>query len=316
MIKKNIPKSFNNFMKPIEANNFLEKMEKPNVLRVIKEEHTRILENLDSKNQRNIGYEEKEIPTKSFFCGLWNCFPTTSTADVDDTSINNDQYYYINGFENEKKFLCCVNPNEQTIDSFLKTVWDKKIQIIVTFSTSLFDTTYFAYWRFRKNYEAKYNEFKIETINIDVKFLYALTTLRITYRNILVREVLHFCYFSWPENNLNCNIGSFIKFMLEVNLVNKNIFALKSVNKNYKHSPVLIHCNDGFNRSAAFCLLDISISIFEKFKIVCLPRIVKQFQKQRKDCLNNKNIYIFCHYVLYEYISNNKLFNKVNVVCN
>nr|CAG25449.1 putative tyrosine phosphatase protein [Toxoneuron nigriceps polydnavirus] len=291
------------YLEPMSAERFIEKLSSLNAIAILKQEHADILASVQCDTTVGIGYETNEAQTgNSLFFFLRNCLPTYGQADSSETPQYDDSYYFIDGYKQKQKFICCKNPNEDEIDYFWQKIWNENVKIIVTFSITSSDVTSVRYLKLQNNSEVMYKEFCITVAGINISDSRVMTILHLKNQNNLIREVQCFCYTHWSRDELCYDVKSIIKFTSDINEVNTNFEALQSAEKSDKYSPILIHCSDGLNRSASFCLLDISISIFEKFGTVCFPRLLKQFQHQKIGCIDDVFYYIFCNYVLYSYI--------------
>nr|CAG25447.1 putative tyrosine phosphatase protein [Toxoneuron nigriceps polydnavirus] len=282
------------------AENLLKKLTSPNTIRLIKQKHARILRDTEYKTAICVDQDDVQIED-SLWC-LRSCFPTFNQPDLTTSPINNDFGYYIDGYKEKRKFICCKNPNEETIGSFFQTVWDNKIKIIVTFCTSLFNGVYYRYWPIRINLEKRYDTFTVKALSITINSYSVLTILNLVNHNNSVRIVQHYCYNRWPQNESCYDAESILQLIDDINGVNRNIYPFLCIEKYIKQSPILVHCNDGMNKSAAFCLIDNSISMFKHVGDICIPCLFVKLLRQKNNCINEVSNYIFCHYVVFKFI--------------
>lgn len=293
----------------ISAENFLETMQKENVKKRIEQEHADILARVDSMNLK---HESGEIQVQNNSYCFQSCLPMIVNSDFRHVTVNSNYYDYVDGYERKQKFICGRNPEFDTIHIFLQTVWDNNVNIIVTFYNSSSDVGAYPYWMLKVNSNEKHGKYKIKVIRVITNSFWVSTTLRLTYRDHCHRIIRHFCYTRWPQHSLWYDAKSILKLIFEVNTLNEYMNAWPFTRRSINRSPILIHCNDDLNRSTAFCLLDISISMFKNMKTVCVPEIFMMLQQQRKGCIAKVSHYVFCYSALYQYVSEHINDDEIN----
>ena len=73
--------------------------------------------------------------------------------------------------------------------------------------------------------------------------------------------------------------------------------ANRKVNKSYreKSSPIVVHCNDGCNRTGAYCLIDLVLNRLTKgVKEIDLAATLEHLRDQRPGMVKNKEQFEFC----------------------
>ncbi|XP_022100235.1 receptor-type tyrosine-protein phosphatase alpha-like [Acanthaster planci] len=82
------------------------------------------------------------------------------------------------------------------------------------------------------------------------------------------------------------------------------ILTVEKEKEKGKHSPILVHCIDGLNRSGVFCVLKNSLDRLHQDDTVDIMQTTKVLRLNRPNMLNDLNLYRFCYDAMLAYVSN------------
>lgn len=106
----------------------------------------------------------------------------------------------------------------------------------------------------------------------------------------------NFLFKNWEWEDFSSPEYDFINLLCVVRIYNQSIEIPRSLNDK---CPIVVHCSDGLQKSAAFCALDIAVSKFLQEGKVNLFSIVSNLRKNRYECLCDVNDYGLCYVVIY-----------------
>ncbi|KAG6558334.1 protein tyrosine phosphatase N1 [Microplitis demolitor] len=209
---------------------------------------------------------------------------------------------YVDGFEDDKKFIITQGPMEETCNDFWKAVWQNNCSIIVmltpTKGTNGEELCY-QYWSLNEDSNIITEDFVIETVNTSVRPTYILTTLRITDKiSNDSRRISHYQYTEWPVDETPTNHVDFIKF---IKIININRKKSGSNNQQQLLSPIVVHCSDGVKKTGIFCAVDISLNQLVLRKTVSLAKTAEKIRQQRHSTISTPDDYLYYNQVIMFY---------------
>ncbi|XP_057318883.1 tyrosine-protein phosphatase non-receptor type 9-like [Microplitis mediator] len=209
---------------------------------------------------------------------------------------------YVDGFEDNKKFICTQGPMEETCNDFWKAVWQNNCYIIVMLTPTKGtkgEELCYQYWSLNKDSKTTTEDFVIETVNTSVQPTYTLTTLCITDKTSNdLRKISHYQYTEWPVDETPTNHVDFIKF---IKIINTNKQKSASNNQQQLLSPIVVHCSDGVKKTGIFCAVDISLNQLVRMKTVSLANTAERIRQQRHSTISTPDDYLYYNQVIMFY---------------
>ncbi|XP_061704200.1 tyrosine-protein phosphatase non-receptor type 9-like [Cydia pomonella] len=166
---------------------------------------------------------------------------------------------YIDGYRHPKKYITCPAPLKNTRSEFWKMVWNHKSQIIVMLCNTIENgqTQCYRYWIPIEGVALRCGELEIKTVKISsTRRDYTITELMVTGDDGGNLKVTHFWYEQWQEHDLSPDELVFTDLLVMTKVYQLGIDA--------RSSSIVVHCNNGLERSMAFCAVDICLTRLEK----------------------------------------------------
>ncbi|CAH2095653.1 unnamed protein product [Euphydryas editha] len=207
---------------------------------------------------------------------------------------------HVDGHNVKGRFLCTQAPLQETAQDFWKMIFSHQVRVIVMLTRIVEKgrEACYPYWSPKKRRKVVHGKFTIETLKIKSFRYYVVTNLRVTDNTEASLDVQHFAYTDWPRNSLPRDASEFLDFVLAVRAA-QSMADLNSKGGNVP--PILVHCSDGFNRTGAFCAIDVSLSLYDERATISLSLVVRNLRKQRHNCLSLPEHYVFCYLIVLIY---------------
>lgn len=261
----------------------------------LRQEHTTLMMNMEaSASAENLGNGK---PGTGELCFDHN--QVILKEDKESSDYINASY--IDSFKQPKAYIVTKTPDsEAEIHKFWKMVWEQQSEIIVMLNKPDQNEKGVLYWKLEERVTLYCGKLNVETIKVrHLHHSFEITTLLITHEDGGSLLVDHFLYKNWPKIDSVPPGADFLDLVNMTRTDNKYVQKLSNGCK----SPVVVHCSDGLNRSIVFCAIDIAITKDQKVIDVSIFSIVAQLRKQRYNCLNNVNHYVFCYSAFCEYLN-------------
>lgn len=280
----------------IFAMDFLIFMDQPESLDCIIHEYNTM--ELNRREFTSLEESEDKEPDEDgclqFMCYLFHCMK--NSEEKYPGAIFIDGY---DDYDGQHKYICVKNPKAENCEKLLKVVWYQKIDTIVMISRQSDDKCY-QYWNLTEGSETESGGYKIKTLKIITEPHYVLTVLCLSDHTNHERQISHYRYTGWPADNDSHDPNTFLSFVCSLNDIYANL--KKKRPSGGKFGPVLVHCDDGLNTSAMYCILDICITQFKKTGTLSVAKTLEKMREQKYNCLNDLNDYTFCYRVLHKYV--------------
>ncbi|KAJ8894202.1 hypothetical protein PR048_006812 [Dryococelus australis] len=119
--------------------------------------------------------------------------------------------------------------------------------------------------------------------------------LDLSDRNGVSREICHFMYPGWTENNVPNDVTEFYKFVQRVNQMRTAVIQVSLKSKGNLPGPIIVHCDIGIGRTGIYCTVDYAIFQLMNTQMTSLPQIVRKIRKQRHSSVTTFEQYFFCY---------------------
>lgn len=206
---------------------------------------------------------------------------------------------YVDGFQDEKKFLCTGNPTENSVEDFFNTLWKEHIYIIVSLSrpTSNNANQCYQYWSKEENGVLQAGQYQMKTVKIKTINNFVVTELHLKYGIGHSRQLCHFSYSDWTVSDVPCDVTKFFHFILKVNRlceVAKRALKVHEV----PVGPIVVHSTHGSSKTGTFCASDFAIYQMNRMTRMSLPNIVIDIRRQLRSQVISPEQYYFCYYIV------------------
>ncbi|AEE09520.1 protein tyrosine phosphatase [Cotesia vestalis bracovirus] len=233
--------------------------------------------------------------------------------DSDSTYIHAN---FVDGFEDEKKFICAQGPKTNTVGDFWKLVWEKDVRMIVSLTQiDCEDGVCYEYWVAEEGYELLFGRYAVKTLMIKEEPGYITTLLSIfdvTYGES--RLVTHYCYTAWPSYGAPANLKEFLAFMSTVHQEREWSLERARLQFASQPGPILVHCSAGVGRTGTFCAIDHALNCLKKTKAVSVQESVLAIRKMRHLSVVTLEQYKFIYKVIEHVLlgeESNKIYLKI-----
>ncbi|XP_044582085.1 tyrosine-protein phosphatase non-receptor type 9-like [Cotesia glomerata] len=240
----------------------------PNFQQIVQQEYHQITRN-------------QEIGTSGFF------------ENRDEHKSHN--LYYVDGFQDEKKFLCTGHPTGNSVEDFFKTLWKEHIHIIVSLSRPTLNNANqcYQYWSKEQNGVLQAGQYQMKTVKIKKINNFVVTELHLKHGNGPSLQLCHFLYSDWTVSDVPCDVTKFFQFILKVNHLSemaKRALKLHQVSM----SPIVVHSTHGSSKIGTICASDFAIYQINRMAWMSLPNIVTDIRRQLRSQVMSPEQYYFC----------------------
>nr|CDS30382.1 receptor type tyrosine protein phosphatase [Hymenolepis microstoma] len=221
-----------------------------------------------------------------------NCVVLEPEPGSEDSTYINASW--IDGQEQERKYIATQGPNMNTISDFWRMVWQYNCQCIVMV-TSLFEHA-------RLQCERYWPAFSCTFGTINVTSRDAISTAQYTIREFRVyknddpqvkRIIRQFQLDSWNKNSLPL-IGAVIEFTAK-------LYAWRQT----RNGPIIVHCSDGSGRTGTFICINELLDVIRKDNIganIPLAQYTLKVATARPRMIDSVEQYSFIYTVLAEWV--------------
>lgn len=233
------------------------------------------------------------------------CEQTTSKSEVFENrdEFKSENVYYVNRFQDEKKFLCTGNPTENSVEDFFNTLWKERIYIIVSLSrpTSNNANQCYQYWMKEEDGVLQAGLYQMKTAKRKTINNFVVTELHLKYGIEPSRQLCHFSYSDWTASDVPCDVTKFFQFVLKVNHLSEVAKRALRVHE-IPIGPIVVHSTDGSGKAATFCASDFAIYQMNRTARISLPNIVTDIRRQLCSQVMSFEQYYFCYYIVLYYL--------------
>ncbi|VDL61266.1 unnamed protein product [Hymenolepis diminuta] len=221
-----------------------------------------------------------------------NCVVLEPEPGIEDSTYINASW--VDGQEQERKYIATQGPNMNTISDFWRMVWQYNCQCIVMV-TSLFEHA-------RLQCERYWPAFSCTFGAINVTSRVAISTAQYTIREFRVskndnpqvkRIIRQFQLDSWNKNGLPL-IGAVIELTAK-------LYAWRQT----RDGPIVVHCSDGSGRTGTFICINELLDVIRKDEIganIPLAHYALKVATSRPQMIDNVKQYSFIYTVLSEWV--------------
>ncbi|KAL3880675.1 hypothetical protein ACJMK2_032897 [Sinanodonta woodiana] len=211
---------------------------------------------------------------------------TQSTEDQNESDYINASH--IKGYKNQKNYIACQGPTDNTICDFWWMVWQEKTECIVMLTNlvEMGKVKCKQYWP--EDGEDVYGSVKVKLVRVETGSDYVKRKLEITVGDES-RRVAQFHYKAWPDKDVPDTAWSLVGFW-------NAVCKLKISDE----GPVVVHCSAGVGRTGTFIALDIIYNEACETGHVAVMSCVANLREQRLNLIQTATQYMFLHEVVAE----------------
>jgi len=236
-----------------------------------------------------------------------NILPLESTRvklELKEGVVGSD---YINAnFVNteNRMYICCQAPLEETIEDFYRMLWQSNCSIVVMLTKYMEDGMVKAtqYLPDVNEDPIKYGPFHVEVTSEEPMNNndYVLRKF-ILKKNTERRTITQFHFLAWPDHDVPKEPKGLLDMIVQVN---------KLEDSQEKRVPTVVHCSAGIGRTGTYVIINsILESISEAMKNentkpspINLMKALHSYRKMRSGLVNHVDQYYFCYNSIIGYI--------------
>ncbi|KAH9490852.1 hypothetical protein Btru_033551 [Bulinus truncatus] len=149
---------------------------------------------------------------------------------------------YIEGFNNEVKFIASQGPSTITLTDFVRMLWEQNTEKVVMLTNLIEEgkTKCEKYWP--DSDKKVVGEIKIKHLATQTFAHYTVRQLELTKKNHVTHHVTQFHFTSWPDKSVPAASWSLVDFQ-------QHVFATPTL------KPIVVHCSAGVGRTGTFIAL-------------------------------------------------------------
>ncbi|XP_059168903.1 receptor-type tyrosine-protein phosphatase alpha-like [Physella acuta] len=136
---------------------------------------------------------------------------------------------YIEGYNNEEKFIASQGPNDVVVNDFVRMLWEQKVDKVVMLTNLIEEgmVKSVKYWSDKG--KATFGDIKVELLSIDVFADYTIRKMELKKKNKPTHHFNQFHFTSWPDKGVPLTPWGLVDFEQRV--------ALGSTSR-----PIVVHC--------------------------------------------------------------------------
>lgn len=203
---------------------------------------------------------------------------------------------FVAGYLQEKKFIACQGPKDNTCNEFWQMMWEQNCSTIVMV-TNLVEANKLKchqYWPGDdKNVgeSAKFGVYLVTTVDVKIRTFYIVRTFKLQYLDYPPRIIRQLHYIAWPDFGVPKNAHEML------------LFRRRVVAANPPHSgPIVVHCSAGVGRTGTYILIDAAMEQLQAEAKVDLFSFLTNMRKSRMMLVQTDAQYTFAHAVILEHI--------------
>ncbi|XP_059168909.1 receptor-type tyrosine-protein phosphatase alpha-like [Physella acuta] len=202
-----------------------------------------------------------------------------------NTSKNEGDYInasYIEGYNNEEKFIASQGPTDATINDFVRMLWQQKVDKVVMLTNLIEEGKMkcVSYWP--EEGTTTFGDIKVKLAATHVFADYTIRKLELIKKDHPTHHFTQFHFTSWPDKGVPLTPWGLVDFEQRV--------ALEKTSK-----PILVHCSAGVGRTGTFIALrNVMREAEDTGRINCFQTVAK-LRQDRVLMVQTAEQYEFLH---------------------
>ncbi|XP_059168901.1 receptor-type tyrosine-protein phosphatase alpha-like [Physella acuta] len=214
------------------------------------------------------------------------CAYDHSRVHLEINTLKNEGDYinasYIEGYNNEEKFIASQGPNDVIINDFVRMLWEQKVDKVVMLTNLIEDGTVKAVKYWPEEGKATFGDVDVELLAMHVFADYTIRNLELKKKNQPAHHFTHFHFTSWPDKGVPLTPWGLVDFEQRV--------ALGSTSR-----PIVVHCSAGVGRTGTFIALrNVMREAEDTGRINCFQTVAK-LRQDRVLMVQTAEQYEFLH---------------------
>ncbi|XP_049817273.1 receptor-type tyrosine-protein phosphatase alpha [Aethina tumida] len=197
---------------------------------------------------------------------------------------------YIDGYRVKNEYIATQGAKKDTVYDFLSMILQLKIDYIIMLTNII------------ENNKKKCEQYWPETDTLKIEEIHVSLGKVITEQNYTIRELLivksnqqqkvvQYHFHAWPDHDVINNVSDIIPFLNEIRRLPRG------------KSPIVVHCSAGVGRTGCLILIDYVITMAQNSKFINFINTLATLRSQRKDLVQSKVQFMFCHLAVFEYLT-------------
>ncbi|XP_059173393.1 receptor-type tyrosine-protein phosphatase alpha-like [Physella acuta] len=189
---------------------------------------------------------------------------------------------YVEGYNNEEKFIASQGPNEVITNDFVRMLWEQKVDKVVMLTNLIEEgkEKCVRYWPLEGT--VTFGDIKVKLAATHVFAEYTIRKLELRKKNEVGHHFTQFHFTSWPDKGVPLTPWGLVDFEQRV--------ALGSTSR-----PIVVHCSAGVGRTGTFIALrNVMREAEETGRINCFKTVAK-LRQDRVLMVQTAEQYEFLH---------------------
>ncbi|XP_066925489.1 receptor-type tyrosine-protein phosphatase F-like isoform X2 [Clytia hemisphaerica] len=209
--------------------------------------------------------------------------------------IDNDPYStyinanFINGYQQQKKFIAAQGPLPETVLDFWRMVWEQNTATIVMLTRLVEDNKVKCeqYWPEGKALQYGSIVVTVNSVSEMTDYTVRVFTLhKVNSPEMGKREVRQYHYMSWPDHGVPGHPTSMLSFVRHV---------MGDMKNRRQEGPVVVHCSAGVGRTGTFIAIETGLRQIEHDQTVDIYGTVCRMRMQRNFMVQIEGQYKFIY---------------------
>ncbi|XP_078676898.1 uncharacterized protein LOC144913793 [Branchiostoma floridae x Branchiostoma belcheri] len=194
---------------------------------------------------------------------------------------------YIDGYNEERKYIATQGPMQNTVQDFWRMIWETGSSTILMLSNLVENcqNKVCKYWS--ETDTMIYGNFRVTLVGTNKMDYYIARTFQLTKDNAARREVTQFHFLAWPDFGVPDDPTDLLKFHQTV---------MASVPP--RGRPIVVHCSAGVGRTGTFITIDAMLEMMAVEKQVDVFGFVSKMRRNRSFMVQAKAQYMFIYQAL------------------
>eukprot|EP00118_Oscarella_pearsei_P023274 m.275748 g.275748 ORF g.275748 m.275748 type:complete len:264 (+) comp40604_c0_seq2:8065-8856(+) len=199
--------------------------------------------------------------------------------------------YFVDGYRRRGLYVATQGPLESTVFDFWRMIWEQHCSIIVMLTELQEGGEEMSarYWPVKG--KATYEKFTVELENETMFGDYGIRKLKVTAGKE-TRSITQFHYRTWTDAAVPKNSASLIDMFSQLE---------RAQTKAGSHQMAVM-CNNGIERSSAFCTISTILERLKTEQIVDVFQVVKALRIHHPDSVLSEEHYKFCYSTALEFL--------------
>uniref|UniRef100_UPI00358EB0F1 receptor-type tyrosine-protein phosphatase C n=1 Tax=Myxine glutinosa TaxID=7769 RepID=UPI00358EB0F1 len=197
---------------------------------------------------------------------------------------------YINGYKENKKYICAQGPMEETAADFWGMIWEQKTAVIIMVTRCIEGgkNKCYQYWPRQSGKKLQYKSLSVTNNEVMQYPDYVITKISLNHGGNS-RTITHVQFTKWPDHGVPDDPDLLLR-------LRRRVLSFC----NFFDGPMVVHCSAGVGRTGTFVAINSLMEMLEDEGRVDVYAFVVTLRQQRCLMVQVEDQYILIHQVLLE----------------